>query len=112
MKTLSVSYKCSFCNNESESKTCKNCQGIIDNGAEEKALTAYFKATSALDAKDFEESYSGCFSNDIDFVQDLLESCGDIPSNLPSYIYIDWERTARDIMMDYSESDGYYFRNL
>ena len=59
-----------------------------------------------------EESYNGEYSNDNEFVQELLESCGDIPVNLPSYIHIDWERTAYDIMMDYSTSENHYFRNL
>lgn len=30
----------------------------------------------------------------------------------PVYIHIDWDRTARDIMMDYAEENGHYFRNL
>src|SRR5690606_11829221 len=59
-----------------------------------------------------EESYNGEFNSDIDFTQNLLEDCGDIPENLPSYIHIDWERTARDIMFDYSTSNNHYFRNL
>lgn len=58
-----------------------------------------------------EESYNGEFNNDVDFTQNLLEDCGDIPENLPSYIHIDWESTARDIMFDYSTSNNHYFRN-
>ena len=58
------------------------------------------------------EAYSGEFENDIEFTQNLLEGCGDIPENLPSYIHIDWERTSRDIMFDYSTSNNHYFRNL
>ena len=65
-----------------------------------------------IQPSDIEECYSGEFSSDEDFTQDLLESCGDIPKNLPFYVYIDWESTARDIMMDYSESNGHYFRNI
>ena len=61
---------------------------------------------------DAQEAYSGKFNNNVDFVYDLLESCGDIPKDLPSYIHIDWESTARDIMYDYSEANGYYFRNV
>ncbi len=41
----------------------------------------------------------------VDYVQELLEDCGDIPKNLPHYIHIDWERTARDIRVDYSGAD-------
>lgn len=58
-----------------------------------------------------EDSYYGQYSSDEDFAQNLLIETDCIPKNLPSYVYIDWERTARDIMMDYSTSNGYYFRN-
>lgn len=58
---------------------------------------------------DILEVYQGKYSNDGEFVKQLLEDCGDIPK-LPSYIYIDWEKTARDIMYDYVEDDGHYFR--
>ena len=61
---------------------------------------------------DISEAYQGQYKDDADFAENLCTEVGDIPSNLPSYIYIDWERTANDIMMDYSESDGYYFRRL
>ncbi len=59
-----------------------------------------------------EEAYNGEFENDVHFVSNLLEDCGDIPQNLPAYIHIDWERTAWDIMLDYSTSNNHYFRNL
>ncbi|SFZ94414.1 Antirestriction protein [Flaviramulus basaltis] len=59
-----------------------------------------------------EESYCGEFLNDIDFVENLLKDTGCIPDNLPSYIHIDWESTARDIMMDYSTDNNQYFRNI
>lgn len=49
-----------------------------------------------------------------DYAQELCEDIGDLPSNLPSYIEIDWEATARNIRMDYSrvEIDGidYWYR--
>ena len=58
-----------------------------------------------------EDSYAGQWDDDEDFVQTLLEDTGDLPRDLPHYICIDWERTAEAIMMDYTESDGHYFRN-
>lgn len=60
---------------------------------------------------DMEEAYQGEYKNDADFVEQLLTDCGDIPE-LPSYVYIDWERTANDVMMDYFEIDGHYFRSM
>lgn len=59
-----------------------------------------------------EESYNGEYDSDIHFVSNLLEDCGDIPQDLPNYIHIDWERTAFDVMMDYSSSNNHYFRNI
>ena len=59
-----------------------------------------------------EESYNGEFDSDEDFVENLLINTASIPSDLPSYVYIDWTRTARDVMMDYSTSNNYYFRNI
>ena len=44
-------------------------------------------------------------SHFVDYVQELLEDCGDIPKNLPHYVHIDWERTARDIRTDYSGAE-------
>ena len=56
------------------------------------------------------ESYCGEYSSDIGFTQELLEETGDLSSDLPSYIHIDWERTAGDIMMDYANHNNHYFR--
>lgn len=72
---------------------------------------AYQEAGLTGSFSDAQDAYSGQFDNDIDFTMELLESCGDIPKDLPSYIHIDWEATARTIMYDYSEANGYYFRN-
>ena len=46
-----------------------------------------------------------------EYVQDLLEDCGDIPRDLPHYIVIDWDATAKNIQMDYTafEFDGATF---
>ena len=59
-----------------------------------------------------EEAYAGIYDSDEDFVHDLLEMCGDIPENMPSYIYIDWKKTAECIMQDYVTDNNYYFRYL
>jgi len=77
-----------------------NCLEVISAGIE-----------AGLQISEIDEAYNGEWKSDVDFVQNLVEDCGDIPSDLPSYIHIDWESTARDIMMDYSECNGHYFRN-
>lgn len=41
----------------------------------------------------------------VEYVQQLLEDCGEIPSNLPHYIAVDWDATARNIEADYTSVD-------
>jgi hypothetical protein len=49
-----------------------------------------------------------------DYAQELLEECGYIPKDFPSWIKIDWEATAHNVRIDYTstEFDGvtYWFR--
>lgn len=40
-----------------------------------------------------------------DYVQELLEDCGDLPKDLPHYVVVDWEATARNIRQDYTSVD-------
>jgi antirestriction protein len=59
-----------------------------------------------------EESYSGEFNSDADFAEDMAEQTGVEISNTWPYNCIDWERAARDLMHDYYESNGHYFRSI
>lgn len=40
-----------------------------------------------------------------DYAKQMLEDCGDLPKDLPSYIAIDWDKTAENIKVDYTEID-------
>lgn len=48
-------------------------------------------------------------------MQELLEDIGDIPRDMPHYLVIDWEATARNIAVDYTQVDfdgvTYYIRS-
>jgi hypothetical protein len=50
----------------------------------------------------------------VTYARELVSDIGDIPRDIPSYIEIDWEATAKNIRMDYSsvEIDGvtYWYR--
>jgi antirestriction protein len=85
-----------------------------ENALDEEINQAYINIVGEeyATAEKAEEAYNGQFVSDEEFVADLLENTGSLPKDLPPYIYIDWERTARDVMMDYSEDGGHYFRNL
>jgi len=40
-----------------------------------------------------------------DYAREMLEDCGTIPRDLPSWVEIDWEATARNVRMDYAAVD-------
>lgn len=90
---------------------------INDSGLEFEIIEAYVDCIGNY-CNDTEElldrvldSYYGEYNSDEDFVQEMLEQDGSIPENLPSYIFIDWEKTAYNFMFDYSCSNRHYFRN-
>ena len=66
-----------------------------------------------IQGSDIDEAYNGEFSSDEDFAQDMAEQLGAIEKNAtwPNNC-IDWEYAAKELMYDYCESNGHYFRNL
>mgnify|MGYP003495948259 CR=1 FL=1 len=64
---------------------------------------------------DFEEAYQGKYDNDEDFVYQLCNDLYDLNEHkgeFHPFNYIDWERVTNDVMMDYFEVEGHYFRQL
>ena len=79
--------------------------------SEQEACEAYMELGIADNLSNFEEAYHGQWSNDEDFAQETADSLGECSTGWPHYC-IDWEYAARELMMDSSEENGYYFRNL
>lgn len=66
-----------------------------------------------INASDIEEAYQGQYKSDEDFAQEMADQLGAIDKDLAwPHSCIDWENAARELMYDYSEENGYYFRNL
>lgn len=72
-----------------------------------------------LDVEDFldwqdeaEEAYAGQFGDNAEFAENLATELGLVKSDAtwPNNC-IDWDSAAVDLMHDYFEVDGYYFRN-
>jgi antirestriction protein len=60
----------------------------------------------------FYEAYSGQWDNDRDFAQNMAEETGfEAAEEWPARC-IDWDYAARELMFDYWESGGHYFRNI
>ena len=62
---------------------------------------------------DVDEAYQGQYKDDDDFAYNTADQLGylDERKSWP-YNCIDWEQAARELMYDYSEANGHYFRNL
>ena len=92
-------------------ENCIFCRA--DNG--DGITTAYIELVGQEYANkdNMDEIYQGEFSSDEEFAKDMAEQTGDIKSNDAWPLYcIDWEWAASELMMDYSEVKGHYFRNL
>jgi len=62
---------------------------------------------------DIEEAYSGEFRSNEDFAQEMADQLGAIDNSASwPQTCIDWEWAAKELMYDYSEDNGHYFRNL
>jgi len=73
---------------------------------------AYRKVVSDGTFRDAADAYMGRWDSDIYFAQELADDlgCTNKTDSWP-YTCIDWKMAARDLMLDYFEQDGYYFRN-
>jgi hypothetical protein len=88
-------------------------EGIDESQLE--AVKAYISLGIESDdgLEGFEEAIAGQAASDEDFAQEIAEQIGAVDSNAtwPNNC-IDWEQAAGELMYDYSEADGYYFRNI
>ena len=75
-------------------------QGAFDDDLQAELATLKALAEEASGyAADWELIRDSYFT---EYCQQLLEDIGDLPKDLPHYIEIDWEATARNIRMDYT----------
>lgn len=60
-----------------------------------------------------EEAYQGQYRSHADFARDMADQLGSLKNDLEwPYTCIDWDYAAKELMYDYCEENGYYFRNL
>jgi antirestriction protein len=69
------------------------------------SIITFIDVNGYWDKEAYESRYQGQFDSPAQLAQD---QCAD--NDIPSWLVIDWERTGNNLMQDYSESDGHYFR--
>ena len=63
-----------------------------------------------IDLESINEAYNGEYSCDADFAEQTVNDCYGIKLE-PSWLVVDWEQTAVNLMYDFTESNGHYFNN-
>ena len=62
--------------------------------------------------ENFEDMYQGQYDSGADFAEQIATDCGYISKDMPSWIYIDWQKTwDNSLSYDYTEIDGHIFNN-
>ncbi len=65
---------------------------------------AYCLRYADIGDHDFEDEYNGCWGSEEEFAEHFVDDCMEVPSSMA--MYFDYEKFARDLMMDYSSYDG------
>lgn len=86
---------------------------LLQSDHDIEAIEAYMYCYGEWDEQRFEDAYVGEWKDDEDFAYDQAEQMGDIEKDVRwPYTCIDWASAARDLMWDYTEHNGHYFRNF
>jgi len=80
------------------------------NNSSEEAILAYINYNGEYATPEgFDDSYMGEFENNIDFADEMASNIGPLLTDWP-YNCIDWEQASSELMQDYYEENGHYFR--
>jgi len=79
-------------------------------GVENEVVEAFVEEFGIDYIDGFEDSYQGTYRNGAEFARELVEGGWEI-DNIPDFVQIDWEATWENLSGDYTEVDGYIFRN-
>lgn len=92
---------------ESDKETVREVLDTYDEEVLEAAVDL------GISPADVAEAYQGEFKSDRDFAEDFADQLGVVDKNAtwPNNC-IDWDYVAKELMYDYCESNGHYFRNL
>jgi len=80
----------------------------IENGEDAAELAALHKLATEAEGYAADWEYGEILIRDdyfTDYAREMLEDCGTIPRDLPSWVKIDWEATARNVRADYAAVD-------
>lgn len=74
-----------------------------DDAAEMVALLEFRDAADCVSDWQYGETFIRDGEDFVDYVRELLVDCGYIPADMPGWIEIDWESTAENAQVDYTD---------
>ena len=83
------------------------CRAVDDLG--EDIVNAFIEVFYIESISNIQESYQGEYNSGAEFAEQLAVDCCEVPSNLSSWIEIDWKASWDNLSYDYCEQDGYIF---
>lgn len=87
-------------------------EAIDEHGADIVEAYADAFGWDYVTADKISDAYTGQYDSDEEFARDIAEQTDAIKDDAQwPYTCIDWELAARELMFDYTESNGYYFNN-
>tara|TARA_Y100001933_G_scaffold72901_1_gene74436 strand:- start:19 stop:438 length:420 start_codon:yes stop_codon:yes gene_type:complete len=75
----------------------------------EDIVNAFIEVFYIESINNINESYQGEYNSGAEFAEQLAIDCCEVPSNLSSWIEIDWKASWDNLSYDYCEQDGYIF---
>jgi hypothetical protein len=81
---------------------------LADDDGEDKLNSA---CACDIEPENIDEAYAGTFRDDEEFAQNMAGFVGAIKDDIGwPYDCIDWGMVVRELMFDYCEDGGFYFR--
>ena len=78
---------------------------------DKELVDAYIEIYNTNGIDYFQDSYQGQLTG-VEFAKEIVSDCGYISKDMPSWIYIDWQKTWDNALSyDYTEIDGHIFNN-
>ena len=97
-------------------KELQQFEDMAEEGSYDAEVYKAFASNHGMEytnVENVDEAYQGQWDSDEDFAQGMADDLGLINKEVSwPYTCIDWEHASNELMYDYFEMNGYYFRSL
>ena len=77
---------------------------------DEEVVEDFVEIFGVCSISSLSDAYQGKWDSGAEFAQNLAEDCGEVPTNMSSWIEIDWKASWDNLSYDYTEgANGHFF---